>query len=210
MTGEADETNLSVFARLLQNIDHVAGLERLLRICHTNDFVDLHQVDVIGLQARHRLFELLRRSRAGAAVDFRHQKRLLAIAVGQRLAHALLAHAVVVIPAVIEEVDAAIERCPDDVNGVLLGDTGQAEMIAADTNDGDFRIRAAELTPPDTIHGRDNRRGCARGSSVKGRRFVARLADRFFHARECRRSCCLFDKAAPFHLVLLCIYCSCQ
>ena len=76
-----------------------------------DDLVDLQQVDVVGLEPLQRLVDLLRRpsSRSRPSI-FVIRKALLPVAVAQRLAHADLALAVVVVPAVVEEVDAAVER----------------------------------------------------------------------------------------------------
>ena len=74
-------------------------VEDPVRILEANDLVMLHQIDAIGLQTAQRLVELPRRLAFRAAVDLGHQEDLVAIAVAERLAHADLAGAVVVVPA---------------------------------------------------------------------------------------------------------------
>ena len=51
VAGEADVADFAGLLRLLEDIDDVAGTEGLLGIAGADDFVDLHEVDVIGLQA---------------------------------------------------------------------------------------------------------------------------------------------------------------
>ena len=62
------------------------------------------------LQARSDCVDLLGGGLLRAAVDLRHQEDLLPVAVAQRLAHAHLALAVVVVPAVVQERDAVVDR----------------------------------------------------------------------------------------------------
>ncbi len=61
MAGEADVADFAVLLRLFEDIDDVAGAESLLGIAGADDFVDLEKVDVVGLEAAERVFELLRR-----------------------------------------------------------------------------------------------------------------------------------------------------
>ena len=81
VAGEADVADLAGLLRLLEDIDDVAGTEGLLRIARADDFVDLHEVDVVGLQAMKRIVELLLGGGGGAAVDLGHEEGLLPIAV---------------------------------------------------------------------------------------------------------------------------------
>ena len=85
----------------------------------------LHQVNMVSLQPPHRCFQLRARCRTGAAIELGHQKGLPAVAVFKRLSHSFFAHAFVVVPAVIEEVDSLIERRTDDVYGLRLGNALQ-------------------------------------------------------------------------------------
>jgi hypothetical protein len=82
--------------------------------------VELHQVDAIGLQPAQRLVDLARRALLAAAVDLGHEKRFVAIAVAQRLSHADLARPAVVVPTVVEEVDAVVDGRAHDADGLLL------------------------------------------------------------------------------------------
>lgn len=53
--GEADVADLSRLAGLDCGLDRTTGSEDAVRIFHANDFVELHQVDHVGLQAAKRL-----------------------------------------------------------------------------------------------------------------------------------------------------------
>ena len=57
--------------------------------------------------------------RFGPAVDLGHQEHFLAVAVPQGLAHADLALAVVVVPAVVHEVDAVVDGGADDPDALV-------------------------------------------------------------------------------------------
>ena len=104
--------------------------------------MELQKIDVVDLQPLERLVELAGGGLLGAAVDLGHQEGLLAVAVLEGLAHPLLALAVVVIPGVVEEIEAAVERRADDLKALLLGDP--PDVSAADADEGDLLPRAPE------------------------------------------------------------------
>jgi hypothetical protein len=79
--------------------------------------VVLDQVDAVGLQTAERFVQLSRGLALGAAVDLGHQEYPVPIAVLERLAHPELALALVVVPAIVHEGDAAIDRGAHDANG---------------------------------------------------------------------------------------------
>src|SRR5262249_50883701 len=78
-----------------------------------------------------------------SAVDLGHQKGLLSISVAQGFAHPDFALATVVIPAVIEEVDPAVEGRTDDADTFLLIGL-HANVVSAESHHGDFLARAAQ------------------------------------------------------------------
>ena len=92
---------------------------------------------------RQRLLDLLGGGLFRAAIDLGHQKGFLAIPVAQSLAHAHFALAVVVVPAVVEEVDAVVERGADDADALLLV-LLHADVISAEADHGNFLARAAQ------------------------------------------------------------------
>jgi hypothetical protein len=120
VAGEADEADLARLARGGERLDRAALGEDAVGILEPDRLVDLHQVDVVGAESAERLVDLPRGGVAGAAVDLRHQEDLVAIAVEQRFAHALLARAAVVVPAVVEERDAAVDGGADDADALHL------------------------------------------------------------------------------------------
>ena len=92
---------------------------------------------MIGLQPLERLVDLTGGRGFGATVELRHQEHSLAIPVAQRVPHAALALAVVIVPAVVEEGDAAIDRRSDDADalGRILR---PADVMAAEADGRDL------------------------------------------------------------------------
>ncbi len=144
VSGEADVADLSCLACGDGGFDGSAGGEDAVGIFHADDFVELDEVDHVGLEAAEGLLELLVVLVGGAAVDFGHEEDLLAVAVAEGLAHADLGDAVVVVPAVVDEGDAAVDAGVDELDafgGVLL----LAEMVAAHADGGDAFAGGAEF-----------------------------------------------------------------
>ena len=111
VAGEADEAHLALLASPAASASAApSGREDQVRIVVVDHFVDLPHVEMIGLQAAQRLLQLLHGHIFAAAVraDLGHQDGAVALAL-QRLAQPLLALAVVVIPGVVEEVDAGVD-----------------------------------------------------------------------------------------------------
>src|SRR6201999_636552 len=88
----------------------------------------------------------------GAPVDFGHQENLVAITIAQRLAHAGFAGAIaiVVIPTVVHESQAAINGRAHDANAFRLI-LDLADVRAAQADAGNFFAGAAELPQRDFI-----------------------------------------------------------
>src|SRR5438445_13762909 len=86
----------------------------LMRIVIPQDLVMLHEIDATGPQPLERLVELPHRLRVRPPVDLRHQKDLLPVAIPERVSHAGLARAVVVVPAVVQKVDATVDGRSND------------------------------------------------------------------------------------------------
>jgi hypothetical protein len=72
--------------------------------------VELDQIDHIGLQPPERLLQLKVVSLFGSAIHLSHQENLTAIAVAQGLPHADFTNSVVVVPTVVHEGNAVINR----------------------------------------------------------------------------------------------------
>src|SRR5579884_304905 len=120
VSGESDVANFSCLLRFHSSFHPAARCEDPLRIIHANDFVELQQIDVIGLKAAKRFVDLIAGRFRVAAIDFRHEESFLAITIAQSLAHANLALSTVVIPAVVEEVDTFIESHSNEADAFAL------------------------------------------------------------------------------------------
>src|SRR6185295_11640820 len=134
VTGKADVAELSRFARLAESGIGAVFVEDAMRILIAEDLVVLDQIDAVGLQATQRLFQLPRSFLFRAAVDFGHQEYFAPVAVAQRFAHADLTRAIVVVPAVVHKVDAAIDRSANDPDAQLFIHGFETEMPASKTN----------------------------------------------------------------------------
>jgi len=88
VAGEPEEADLTLFPGAHQRLDHSVGCEVTFGIVVVDALVDLPQVQVVGLQAPQRLFELTHRFDPTAAVraDLGHEEHLVPT-VRQGLAH---------------------------------------------------------------------------------------------------------------------------
>src|SRR5438552_12811020 len=156
VAGESDESHLAVLLRLRQGLDDTAAGEVQLRVVLVDDLVDLPEVEMIRSQPRQRVVELTHRDLPVAAVrtHLGHQEDLVAPAL-QRVPQPLLAPAVVVLPGVVEECQARVDRLVDEGDRVRQRGHG-AEVIAAEPEDRDALARAAERPT------RDRRRGAGK------------------------------------------------
>src|SRR6267143_6516648 len=105
---EADEADLARLLRLQDGLHSSAFGKNAIRVGVANHFVELEKIDPLSLKTAQRLVDLTRSGRFGASVDLGHQKRFLAVTVAQRVAHADFTLAAVVVPAVVEKIDALI------------------------------------------------------------------------------------------------------
>ena len=134
---EADESDFACLLRFQDGLHAPAFSKNAIRVA--NDLVELEQIDPVSLKAAQRLVDLIRGGSFGAFVNFGHQKRFLAITVALRVAHADFTLAAVVVPAVVEKIDALVEARADDADAfprIRLF----AEMIAAEPNGRDFSL----------------------------------------------------------------------
>src|SRR5467141_754530 len=153
---EADEANLARLLRLQDSLHTSAFGKNAIRIGFANHFVKLQQIDPVSLKSAQRLVDLTGSGGFGAPVDLGHKKGLLAIAVAQRVAHADFTLAAVVVPAVVEKIDALIEARADDANA-FLGIHLIAKMIATEPNERDFLFGAAQGSVRNAVPGLQSR-----------------------------------------------------
>ena len=143
----AREANEADFARLLCGLcrfECAAQRKHTVGVFHPQYFVELQQVEMIGLQSFEGLFNLLGGGGFGTPVNLGHQENFLPVAVLQCPAHALLADSVVVVPAVVHERNAPINRGmnqPDAFSGVFL----LADVEAAHADQRDLLAGASEF-----------------------------------------------------------------
>src|SRR6266481_2599757 len=137
MPCEADVADLASLLCGQHRLDCPAGSKDAIRIFKTNNLVKLHQVHVVGLQTKQRLVNLFGRGLLRPSVDFGHQEGLLSVAVTESFAHANLAAAVVIIPAVVHEGDATVDSRTNDSYSILII-FGATNVIPAQTEGGDL------------------------------------------------------------------------
>src|SRR5258708_20661778 len=133
------EADIPYFASSLPVDERAIGaflVEDSMRIVIPQDFVMLHEIDAIGLQPFERLVELPHRFHVRSSVDLRHKKDFLPVAIPERVSHAGLARAVVVVPAVVQKVDATVDGRSSDPEAELLVDPFQSEMPASKADRG--------------------------------------------------------------------------
>ena len=105
---------------------------------------------MIGLQPAERFVDLLGRARLGVAVNLGHQECFLPIPVLQRFPHADFAVAAVVVPAIVEEIDALIEGGANDADAFLLVAL-HADVVTAKPDAGDFFACVSQSAVGDAV-----------------------------------------------------------
>jgi hypothetical protein len=103
-------------------------------ILEADDLMVLDEVDRIHLETAQGFVKLLGGLLLRSAINLGHQENFFTVAVTKRLAHAEFAGALVVVPGVVHEVDAAVNRRADDAQGELFVHFFHAEMMAADAD----------------------------------------------------------------------------
>ena len=128
---------------IVKRLDCAAGSEDAVRIVHADDLVHLHQIDMIGLEPLERLLDLMGGGLLITPIDFGHQENLLPVAISQGFAHTHFAVAVVIIPAVVHEVDAVVDGRANEANslGIVLW---IPDVIPAQPDNRDLLAGAAE------------------------------------------------------------------
>ncbi len=80
-----------------------------MRIFETKNFMMLNKINAIDLQTFERFIELPSRFLFRPSVNLGHDKSLRSIAIAQSSTHANFAGALVIVPTIIQKVDAAID-----------------------------------------------------------------------------------------------------
>src|ERR1700752_1075664 len=133
VAGEPDKTHLARFLGFERGLHATAFSKDTVWIRISNDFVELQQVNSIGLQSSQRFVELDCCRGFGSAVDLGHQKGPLAVTVAKGFAHSNFALSAVVVPAVVEKIDSFIDsgsNNPDALCWIAL----LAQVIPAESD----------------------------------------------------------------------------
>jgi hypothetical protein len=154
VAGEADETRLALALGEIEGLEDAALAVRELRVVVEDDAMDLPDVEVVRTKSAQRLLEHLHGKSPVAAVGayLGHQDDLVAPPARRQSApQPFLAAAVVVLPAVVEEVDPAVDPLSDDlVSQPELH--GVAQMMPALGQRRDLEPRLAERAARDGGH----------------------------------------------------------
>src|ERR1700756_3915252 len=119
VTRETDVADFAGLPGFLNRLHCTARGEDEIRVVEANDLMELQEVDHICLQTSERLLDLTGSGVLIPAIDLCHQKNLLPVTIAESLAHPDLADAVVVIPAVVHEGDAAIDCCAKQADALV-------------------------------------------------------------------------------------------
>src|SRR5439155_10275254 len=141
---ETDVANPPRIPRLEGRLDRPDSGEDPRRILHPNDLVELQQIDDVRLESLERLLDLPGGRGPRLAVDLGHQESSLAVAVPKGFPHPDLALSIVVVPGVVEEIDACVDRGSDDAKALRLREVRRAEVEPAEADRGHPLARAAE------------------------------------------------------------------
>src|SRR5271156_3985365 len=150
VTRKTDVTQLALLFRCQRRFHSAINGENSVGIGVANYLVKLQKVHVVGLQPAQRFVYLLGRALFGAAVNLGHQESFLAVTILQRFAHADFAFAAVVVPAVVQEIDAFIEPGANDAYA-FLHVTLPGEVISAEAYAGHFFAGVAERAVGDAV-----------------------------------------------------------
>ena len=120
VSGEADVADLACLASFHRGVDGTVIGEDPVGVFHADDLVELNEIDRVDAEAAHGLFELL-----FVCLCVRPSILVMTKTLSRQplegLAQADFGDAVVVVPGVVEEGDAAIDGLMDEVNLVLGG-----------------------------------------------------------------------------------------
>src|SRR5712691_7816594 len=141
---EADVADRSPVLRLKRRLDCAALGEDPVRILDPDDLMELQEVDDVRLEPSERLLDLPGGRRPRLPVNLGHQEGSLAVALPEGFPHPDLAPPVVVVPGVVEEIDAGVDCGTNDTNALRLRELRLAEVEPAEADRGDSLPRAAE------------------------------------------------------------------
>src|SRR5947199_1149566 len=146
---EADVPDPPRILRLEGRLNRTPLGEDSVRILHSDDLVELQEVDDVRLEPPERLLDLPGGRRPRLPVNLGHQESSLPVAVPEGLPHADLALPLIVVPGVVEEIDARVDRGADDADALRLREVRLAKVEPAEADRGDSLACAAEAAHRD-------------------------------------------------------------
>src|SRR5438094_2638358 len=166
---EADVPDPPRILRLEGRLNRTPLGEDSVRILHSDDLVELQEVDDVRLEPPERLLDLPGGRRPRLPVDFGHQEGSFAVAVPEGLSHSDLTPALIVVPGVVEEVDARVDRGADDADAPRLREVRLSKVEPAEADRGDPLACAAEAAHRDHGLGLARAYGGSDGSCRRSR-----------------------------------------
>src|SRR5579871_5631754 len=134
VAGKADVAKLARLTRLDQGRVRTLLIEDSMRVFEPDDLMVLDQVDPVSLQAPEGLVQLSSGLRLRPAIDLSHQEYLVPVPFAEGPAHPDLAGSIVVVPGVVHEVNASIDRGAYNANGERLIDMFEPEVPTAEAD----------------------------------------------------------------------------
>src|ERR1700730_2309400 len=184
MPRESNKAHLPLFLSGQQRLGCSIRSKDQVRVVVIHNFMDLPQVQMIGLQAPQRLFQLIHGDVFTASVraHLRHHKRLVAFTF-QCHSQAFFAHAVMVFPAVIEKIDPRIQRSRNQLRRFLVF-FDRSKVITADSQARNQRTRFPQGPLRDSLR-------------IRSLAVSALCRRPPYHEGSCHCRGASFDKAAP-------------
>src|SRR5690606_29422778 len=143
VAGEAEVAHLARAQRLEARLGCAARSEDPVGVVPVVHLVEHPQIEVLALEELEALVELAKGAVAVARADLRHEEDLLA-PLAKDEAHAPLRFALVVLPRVVEERDALIDRAMHDPHRLVRLELRTADVAATETKDRHLFAIAAE------------------------------------------------------------------
>jgi hypothetical protein len=134
VAGKTDVAKLSRLSRLDQRGVCAFIVEDPMRVFEPKHLMVLHEVDTVDAKATKRFVQLSCGFGLRSAIDLRHHERFLAVAVLQRATHPDLARTVVVVPAVVEKIHAAVDGLANDAYTQRFIDMRETQVPSTETD----------------------------------------------------------------------------
>ena len=145
MTGETDVAQLARLFRFEERLHGAALGKDPVRVVVAQDFMMLDEVDAIRAHALQGGIDLRRCLGLGAAVHLGHEEYAVTVAaLVECYAHAQFGAALVVVPAIVHEIDATVDALVDQPHRFVVGHRVLADVEAAHADRRDHLVGPAE------------------------------------------------------------------